>query len=258
VELEALSTDPESLGRAVRGIDLAQGVSDDVVAALSRALFEHGLLLLRDQRVTPAAQVAFARLFGPLDLYPDAGEIAGFREIYAGSNVPGRGHPGYPAYWHQDGVNFPTLPLISVYHMVDVPESHAHTLFISAERALSSMPGSLRAALAKLSIESVAGVTHAMLRTHPVTGRSVPCIRTRLPRAIVGLNKADSRAFLEQLEQFLDQQPHVYRHAWRSGDVLLTDNGSVLHKAVRPDSLQPRTIHRVTESRLAGAGEAPA
>jgi taurine dioxygenase len=255
VQLAPLSTDLEALGCVVRGVELAQGVSDDEVADLSRALFEHGLLLLREQSVTPATHVAFAQRFGQLDVYPDAGKIAGFCEIYAGSNVPGRGHPGYPAYWHQDGVNFPTLPLISVYHMVDVPESQAHTLFISAERALSSMPASLRASLAKLSIESVEGVAHAMLRTHPVTGRSVPCIRTRLPRAIAGLSKADSRAFLEQLEHFLDEQPHVYRHAWRAGDVLLTDNGSVLHKAVRPDSLQPRTIHRVTVSRLGGASQ---
>ena len=50
----------------LRGITLADVVSDDAAYATARAAFEeHSVLVLRNQEVTDETQLAFSRRFGP-------------------------------------------------------------------------------------------------------------------------------------------------------------------------------------------------
>ena len=53
-------------GVELRGVTLADVVSDDAAYAVTRSAFEeHSVLVLRDQEVSDELQLAFSRRFGP-------------------------------------------------------------------------------------------------------------------------------------------------------------------------------------------------
>lgn len=54
----------------VRGFDISEPVDADTAATLVQLFDEHGILLFRDQDVTPERQIAFSRLFGELEQHP--------------------------------------------------------------------------------------------------------------------------------------------------------------------------------------------
>ncbi len=62
-----LDTRPLSPGLGIEssGVDLSQPMSDEAFADIERTFFAGQVLVLRDQHLTPAQFVAFARRFGP-------------------------------------------------------------------------------------------------------------------------------------------------------------------------------------------------
>src|SRR4051812_39369384 len=53
------------LGLAVEGVDLSNPLSDTQLREVEQAFFDGLVLVIRGQKLTPAAFVAFARRFGP-------------------------------------------------------------------------------------------------------------------------------------------------------------------------------------------------
>src|SRR5947208_2775245 len=54
------------IGAEIRGLDLAQPMSDAVFAEIERAWHRHNVLLFRDQSLTEEQEVDFGGRFGPL------------------------------------------------------------------------------------------------------------------------------------------------------------------------------------------------
>ena len=52
-------------------VDLAH-LSDEEFRQIKKAHLEHGVLVFRDQRLTPAQHIAFSARFGPLQVHPMA------------------------------------------------------------------------------------------------------------------------------------------------------------------------------------------
>src|SRR5690349_8227302 len=107
-ELRALGS---CFGAEVTGLRLDERLDDDAIEFLAGAWRRHLVLLLRDQRLSPATMAALGRRLGELDLAPplDAARnhLAGYPEIAVVSNVVengeaigGLGH-GELA-WHSD------------------------------------------------------------------------------------------------------------------------------------------------------------
>src|SRR6185436_19637338 len=69
-----------ALGAELLGVDLAK-LDDDVVAAIRRAWHEHLVVFFRDQTLTPAQFLAFARRFGEPIEYPFVKGLDEFPEI---------------------------------------------------------------------------------------------------------------------------------------------------------------------------------
>ena len=57
------------LGAEISGVDLAQGVAPDVFRALYQAFLQYEVLLFPARELPPAAQVAFARQFGEVQIH---------------------------------------------------------------------------------------------------------------------------------------------------------------------------------------------
>ena len=60
-----------TLGAELRGVDLTGPVAPEAFAEIEAAFDRYGILLFPDQPVTDEQQLAFSRLFGPLEVNPN-------------------------------------------------------------------------------------------------------------------------------------------------------------------------------------------
>ncbi|MGI9286084.1 MAG: TauD/TfdA dioxygenase family protein, partial [Pseudomonadales bacterium] len=59
-----------NVGVEVSGFDINEPISDDLKTELKALWYEHGILLFRNQDITPEKQIEFSRIFGPLEMHP--------------------------------------------------------------------------------------------------------------------------------------------------------------------------------------------
>ena len=77
----------DGFGAEVIGLDLGALLPDEDFDRLRRAWFEAGVMVVRDQHLTPDQQVAFSRRFGPLIIHVmDQFLLPGHPEILLISN----------------------------------------------------------------------------------------------------------------------------------------------------------------------------
>lgn len=60
----------KNIGVEVSGFDINRPISDELAKELKDLWYEHAVLLIRGQDVTPESQIAFSRVFGPLEMHP--------------------------------------------------------------------------------------------------------------------------------------------------------------------------------------------
>src|SRR5262245_55179796 len=84
----------------IAGIDVSRPLDEDTRFGIERAMDEHAVVVLRDQPLDDAAQIAFTGLYGPLELAPPVrGKTGTFidgarirhREIFDVSNLDENG-----------------------------------------------------------------------------------------------------------------------------------------------------------------------
>ena len=90
-----------SIGGAVEGIDLNQPVDDATFEDAAPRFPDHCVLVFRGQRLTPAAQVAFAKRWGePVQQNPLLKHIEGFPEMIQVTKIPKE--TASTEAWHYD------------------------------------------------------------------------------------------------------------------------------------------------------------
>jgi len=70
-----------ALGAEISGVDLTKPLDDDLVGAIRQAWLEHLVLFFRDQELSPAGLLAFARRFGEPIEYPFVKGLDEYPEI---------------------------------------------------------------------------------------------------------------------------------------------------------------------------------
>jgi len=268
---------PGSFAAEVLGLDLAQPLDDAAFARLHAAHLQHHVLVLREQRITPAQQVAFSRRFGPLQIHVQKKfQLAGQPEVLVVSNIKQNGEPiglgdaGH--FWHSD-LSYKARPSLgSLLHAQLLPSEGGDTLFANQHAAYEALPQALKTTLAPLfaehsylakyeelrarspwrpaltqaQLDEVKPVVHPVVRTHPETGRKALFVSEHFSTRIVGLPDDEGRAVLDELFALATRSEFIYRHRWQPHDMVFWDNRSVLHLAAgTPDHL-PRKLYRTT------------
>jgi len=262
-------------GAEVLGADLSRPLDEAEFEALERAFDEHGVLVVREQSLTPTAQLAFARRFGPIQINYNSKEygLPEHPEIYIISNITRDGRPigsrRAGEHWHSDMIYSQCPPRATMLYALEVPELHGMTLgdtaFANAAVAWDALPESMRRHIEGLrgvfdfrgrkrseppDEETVARyppVEHPIVRTHPRTGRKSLYLNRDDCTGIVGLPEHEARALIDALSDHVVRPEFVYRHRWRKGDLVMWDNCTVQHKAILDYELpQRRLIHRLT------------
>ncbi len=250
------------IGAEVRGVDLGQPVDDALFDRLRDLLHERGVVVVRDQNLSEAGQVAFARRFGTLQkiLFSEH-LVPGYPELFVVSNVVenGRniGNTDAGRFWHTDGAYLPMPHKISMLYAVEVPYRDGaplgDTVFTGMAAAYDALPAATRQRVAGLkavhslvhryetktgSAEEIVERTrkyppaaHPLVVRHPDTGRPCLYLSEGYTTAIEGLEAAASRALVDELCAHVVQPAFHYRHRWAVGDLLIWDNRQTLHKA---------------------------
>ncbi len=267
------------IGVEIRGLALGGRVSDEDFAHLRRTIVAEGLVVLRDQALTPAAHVALGRRFGELERgafnpdTPDPDLIlltnqARDGRMLANDDVRMR-LVAINEGWHTDSSFRPMPASFSLFAAVVVPPVGGGTFFACLRRAWEALDAPLREALrGRLGIHdyaaafrrfgsTIAGdpvfelppVTHPLVRRHPESGATVLYTSEHV-MGIEGMPEPEARSLLARLLAVATAPERVYRHAFRPGDLLIWDNRSMLHRAEGFDARYARVMHHV---RVAGS-----
>ncbi|MBA1275914.1 TauD/TfdA dioxygenase family protein [Stutzerimonas azotifigens] len=265
------------LGAEIIGLDLSQPLTDEDFARIHRAHLNHGLLVFRDQRITPEQQIAFSRRFGPLQIHVlKQFLLAGHPEIFIISNVVENGQPVGLAdagkYWHSD-LSYKELPSLgSMLLAQELPEKGGDTLFASQQLAYETLPPHLRQAiegkraahsytaryadevfsgvrrptLTAAQLAEVQAVVHPVVRTHPETGRKGLFVNENFTTHILDIPEDESRQILAELFAHSARPEFIYRHQWEPHDLVFWDNRVLIHLATGCPPHLRRRMHRTT------------
>jgi len=265
------------VGTVVAGIDLTDAPDDALVALLRRACAERVVLLFRDEiGLDPASYLAFARRFGGTpDLHsqrhyclPDHHEICVVGNAVENGVRVGASRVGLN--WHTDHYHLPEPGLFTFLHALQVPSLDGDTRYANGIAAFESLPPRMqmridgmqvlhsRARLfralfpeatdAALQAEraKMPDVVHPLVRTHPELGRRGLYLGGEWGSTILGPDEAGAQALFDELLAHLTEDRFCYRHAWRPGDVLMSDNRCSLHRASEWDEAnETRRLHRI-------------
>jgi taurine dioxygenase len=259
-----------ALGAEVLGVDLSRPPDDDEVTALRRAWLEHLVLFFRDQNLTPAQYMAFARRIGEPIEYPFVKGIAGFPEIIEVKKLEHE-TVNFGGIWHSDTAYLETPPMASMLLAREVPPFGGDTLFANmyiAYETLSEGMRSLLDGLRAVNSSAKADVSrtredrirsdgrsderqeyvaqHPVVRTHPETGRKALYVNVAHTVRFVGMTEEESAPLLGYLYTQQVRPEHTCRFAWRPGSIALWDNRCTQHNPVNDYHGHRRVMHRIT------------
>lgn len=235
----------------------------DLNAAELRELFNrHQLVVLRGFKSLEKQQlIQFSASLGEISMWP-FGEVLELVEqekpedhIFDNNYVP----------LHWDGMYRPQVPEIQVFHCVSAPgENHGgETTFSNTSLLLGRLSDEKRKKLEKVTayyerkMEYYQSKTVApIVNSHP--DRDLEVIRyCEPPKAdddsfinhpgfeLRGLNEKENESFQNLLRDELYSLENFYAHSWKTGDVVLSDNYTLLHGRNRYTSGAPRHLRRV-------------
>ncbi len=257
------------IGATISGVDLRAPLAESEKSAIERALLEHGVVFFRDQDISPAQQIAFARQFGNISPPPMAPAATDHPELMVLDQVSPKGEGA--DNWHSDNTFMAEPPLGSVLKAVLLPEIGGDTCFASAVAAYEALSDSMRRFVDGLrAVHDItrpmtrairAGifdaqqlpelqaqwppVEHPVVRTHPVTGRKALYVNGNSTTHLVGLSERENDLILPFLNDHIRSPEFQCRFRWDTNSIAFWDNRSVQHYAV-PDYTERRVMHRVT------------
>ncbi len=259
-----------TLGAEVDGVDLAGTLDEELVGEIKSAFHEHLVLVFPKQTIAPADQVAFTRLFGPVEGHPLSPRkgVAGYPEVLVFENKPGT--PGSRNdFWHSDISFAETPPAVSVLYGSTITPGCGDTMFCNMYRAYEELSEGMQRMLDRLTALHTSEaliernrdaksdglpiadipppVRHPVVRTHADTNRKALYVNPYFTSQFKEMTSEESWPLLEYLYERATRPENVYRHRWRQGDLLMWDNRCAMHYAVYDyDDSQPRLMHRTT------------
>ena len=253
-----------AIGAELVGVRLADAIHDDGLFAEIRAqLLRHRVLFLREQAISRAEHVAFARRFGELEDHPVAGsdpEHPGLVQIYKRPDQPA---DRYENAWHTDATWREAPPMGCVLRCVECPPVGGDTMWANMVLASDNLPAEIKARVeglrARHSIEASFGAAmpldkrlalkarypdaeHPVVRTHPETGEKVLFFNAfatqfsnyHTPERVRFGQDANPGA--ADLLRYLVSQVYIpeyqVRWRWTPNSIAIWDNRSTQHYAV--------------------------
>jgi taurine dioxygenase len=224
------------------------------VPVLRGLLAKHGVLVFRGQDLDDARFVGLLRQFGEIAFSTGETPLEGFPDLNVVTNV-GRATPPRSSF-HVDTSYVRRPPAYTALRAEHVPSQGGETLFSNQYRAYDILPTPLRESLVGRTITHVvtgldlgpddeSQAEHPVFRPHPLSGRTALYLSSaQRCAAVSGLSAEAAANVVAELLAHSTREDNVIRHAWAPGDVVMWDNGCVLHKADHSGVVGDRVLHR--------------
>jgi alpha-ketoglutarate-dependent taurine dioxygenase len=258
----------DSVGAEVRGVDRERlAHDDDLPAACLEALEAHGALVFRDLHLDDAAQVAFSRKLGQVEVFGKGEHPEIFRITLDPGKNPAAAYLRGTFDWHIDGCTDDVPIMATMLSAHAVADTGGETEFASTYAAYDDLSGEEKERLGAVRVvhtfeaaqrltnddpspEELAWWRRRPAKEHPLVWRHRSGRRSLVLGAttdhVVGMDRDEGRALLDDLLARSTTPERVYRHRWSVGDVVVWDNRGVLHRACPYDPASPRDMHRTT------------
>ncbi|MEY2554650.1 MAG: taurine dioxygenase [Ilumatobacteraceae bacterium] len=264
-----------SCGAEVVGIDLSDP-SPETMSLVSRALADHAVLFVRDQDLTPDAQVALTRRFGAALRVPYIAALAEHPDIVAVlKEADERNISTFGGTWHSDFSFLDEPPSLTLLYALELPEVGGDTLWSSQYAAYDSLSTGMKRLLEPLNAIHTAWphgtrgpaagtavsrsvvmtrndpsadreVVHPVVRTHPVTGRRALFVNPVYTQRFEDMTVEESQPLLQHLFAHATKAELTCRLRWAPGTLAIWDNRCLLHLAINDYDGSRRLLHRTT------------
>lgn len=262
-----------ALGAEIGNVNLAEKLSDEVMAEIRHAWLENIVVFFRDQEITPQQHNDFMEYFGTPRVQPE-----GKRIIPVVEEVPSVLVQEYDQYsqigadvdWHADN-SFREIPQkCSLLYALDVPRTGGDTCWANMYAAYEGLSEPIRRMCDELTaihdLVSIMGpgvransgtkafvafaertppVEHPVVRINPDTGRKALYVNPLMTARIKDMTELESRALLDMLFAHCTQEEFVVRFTWHKGDAAMWDNRACIHRGINNFYPQHRLMHRV-------------
>ena len=268
------------LGAVIEDLSLSTLPLDNQICEIESALEKYGVLIFKNQYISPAQQIAFSRAFSELELTTrKSARLDGYPEIFVVGNVDGRIVSFAPndgsrdLEWHSDHMHLSVPARASLLYCIETPPIGGDTLFacmysayddlsnrekteannLTAVHSASGLSEFLHQKGAKGSVEQnvetkgPVAVKWPLVRKHPLTQRKALFFGSKVTISIDGWSQSKALSYISSLTKKATSDDFCYTHKWEPGDALLWDNRRVLHAAT-PFNLTKykRRMHRTT------------
>ncbi len=248
-----------ALGAEIRGVDLSQPLSQEVVVQVRQTLLDHCVIFFRGQQISEEDQVRFTAYFGRPVPHVRTQADRAIKEIFILSNVVENDRPigalgNRKITFHSDLSYMPQPGTISVLYAIEVPRTGGATQWCNCQTAYDTLDEDTRARLVGLRavhrhyIETQNPlhrlVDHPVVRTHPESGRKSLFVSPHLTKYIVGYTAAQSRDLLDRLTAHMSQPRFVWNHDWQPNDLVMWDNRPTMHRREPFPATERRIVKR--------------
>lgn len=270
MSLATLAVRPrEGCGAEIDAFDAVRA-SDSDIDMIRDAVFQRGVVFLRDQKMTPEDQIAFARRIAPIvvnryfpktERYPEIAKVE--KRADQTTNIGGG--------WHTDHSYDAAPAMGSVLLAIDTPPTGGDTLFADMYAAYDALSDGLKATLETLKAHHASAhvfgegsayaatdqavlsghketpdAVHPMVITHPGSGRKALYVNPSFTTHIIGWTREESMALLGYLYQHAVKPEFVTRFQWAPGSMAIWDNRCTWHHALNDYHGHHRLMHRIT------------
>jgi taurine dioxygenase len=268
--IEVVPTGPV-VGAEIRGLDLAAPLGEAEVETVRRALWDRGVVFLRDQDITPEQHIAFAERFAPINVNRFFAKVPGHDGRIAEVRKEPQQTRNIGGGWHTDH-SYDQIPALgSILLAREVPPSGGDTLFASMVAAYEALSEGLKRTLHGLRAvhssrhvfgrrdreeqkdgrignaeEATQDAVHPVVIRHPGSGRPALYVNPGFTLHFEGWTEEESKGLLDTLYRHAARPEFQTRFAWRPGSIAFWDNRSTWHYAANDYQGERRLMHRIT------------
>jgi taurine dioxygenase len=264
-----------ALGAMITGVDLAQSLSPETVAAIRTAWLEHGVLAFPDQSLTDDDLERFTLAFGSFGEDPFIAPIEGHAHVLEVRREADEKTPIFAETWHTDWSFLPKPPAATILYGIEIPPVGGDTLFSSTTAAYAALAPEMKARLKGLhgvhsaargyakdglygendmgrsmrirpSDEAKKRQSHPVVKHHPETDEPALFVNMGYTLAIEELPEEEGWPLLIELFTHQMKDAFVFAQSWTPGQLVMWDNRCVNHRATGGYEGYRRVLHRTT------------
>ncbi len=272
----ALSVLPATgAGAEITGVDISRRLSESEMTVIKNAFAEHGAIFFREQNLTEAEHITFARRFGEININRFFAKHRDYPEIAMVSKEPDQ-VANIGGGWHTDHSYDQEPAMGSILIARELPPSGGDTWFANMYKAYETLPVDLKASIRDLrAIHSARHVfgsrddmdmlkktrgrignpeaadalhdsEHPVVISHPLSKKKALYVNPGFTIGIAGWSERDSESLLGKLYKHAIKEEHITKYQWKPGSIAFWDNRATWHFAQNDYQGFRRIMHRIT------------